>query len=36
MLPIVLESDFFIYTYRPGPVARVTVTPNIGRLIAVA
>jgi hypothetical protein len=36
MLPIVIESDFFIYTVRPGPVTRITMSPNIGRLLAVA
>lgn len=36
MLPIVVQSDFFVYEYRPGAVLKVTTTPRVGNLIAVA
>lgn len=36
MLPIVVQSDFFIYEYRPGAVLKVVTIPRVGNLIAVA
>lgn len=36
MLPIVVQSDFFVYEYRPGAVLKVTTSPRVGNLIAVA